>query len=290
MEWIKNLTGLLPETQLKLFYSFLSIFLIWLFRYIIYHIIWKRTDDIKNRYFWKKTLTYLSVFLTLIVLMKIWLKGLDGISTYLGLLSAGLAIALKDLITNIASWLFIIFRRPFTIGDRIQIGSKIGDVIDIRVFQFTLMEIGNWVDADQSTGRIIHIPNGKILNEDLANYSKGFKHIWDEIPVLITFESNWKKAKLILSDIVKTHAEHLSKKAQADIKEVSKKYMILYSTLTPITYTSVKDSGVLITLRYLCEPRKRRDTKQKIWENILIEFAKNEDIDLAYPTQRFFNS
>ena len=67
-----------------------------------------------------------------------------------------------------------------------------------RIFMFTLMEIGNWVDADQSTGRVIHIPNGKVFKEVLANYSKGFQYIWNEIPVLVTFESNWKKAKEIL--------------------------------------------------------------------------------------------
>ncbi len=80
-------------------------------------------------------------------------------------------------------------------GDRIQVGNFAGDVIDLRIFQFTLMEIGNWVDADQSTGRVIHIPNGKVFTEMLANYSKGFHYIWNEIPFLVTFESNWKKQK-----------------------------------------------------------------------------------------------
>ena len=61
------------------------------------------------------------------------------------------------------------------------------------------MEIGNWVDADQNTGRIVHIPNGKIFTETLANYGKGFEYIFNEIPVLITFESDWKKAKKNLS-------------------------------------------------------------------------------------------
>jgi hypothetical protein len=65
--------------------------------------------------------------------------------------------------------------------------------------------------------------------------------------------------------------------------------MILYATLTPAVYTSVKDSGVALTLRYLCDPKQRRNTTQAIWEDILKEFSKNNDIDFAYPTQRFFN-
>jgi small-conductance mechanosensitive channel len=83
------------------------------------------------------------------------LRGSGGsVVTYLGLVSAALVIALQDPITNFVGWVFIISRRPFEIEDRIQIGEDAGDVIDIRFFQFSLNEIGNWVDADQSTGRI----------------------------------------------------------------------------------------------------------------------------------------
>ena len=75
-------------------------------------------------------------------------------STFLGLLSAGVAIALKDPLVNLAGWGFIVWRKPFGIGDRIQLGDSRGDVIDQRIFMFTLMEIGNWVDAERSTGRV----------------------------------------------------------------------------------------------------------------------------------------
>ncbi len=187
---------------------------------------------------------------------------------------------------NIAAWFFIIWRRPFEVGDRIQIGENSGDVIDQRLFQFTLLEIGNWVDGDQSTGRIIHIPNSKVFNESQANYSKGFKYIWNEIFVVVTFESDWKKAKDILRSIADKHAEHLSIEAEKKLKEAAKKFMIFYNNLTPNVYTDVKASGIQLTIRYLCEPRRRRSSVRDIWEDILVEFAKYDDIDLAYNTQR----
>lgn len=221
---------------------------------------------------------------------RVWYEGFQSIATFLGLLSAGLAIALKDLLVNLAGWIFIMWRRPFEVGDRIQIGNLVGDVIDLRIFQFTLMEIGGWVDADQSTGRVVHIPNGKVFTEAQANYHKGFQYIWNEIPVLITFESNWKKAKGILQKVGIKHAEHLSASAEQRIKEASRKFMIFYSKLTPTVYTSVKESGVLLTIRYLCEPRRRRDSEEAIWEEILEKFAHCPDIDFAYPTRRFYNN
>ena len=137
-------------------------------------------------------------------------------------------------------------------------------------------------------GRVIHIPNGNVFKQALANYSAGFEYIWNEIPVLVTFESNWKKAKHILETVATRHGTP-SEAVQRQVKEASRKFLIMYSNLTPIVYTSVQDSGVLLTIRYLCEPRRRRGSSQSIWEDILDEFAQCPDIDFAYPTQRFYS-
>ena len=288
--WIEAASQISPAIQIKLFTSIVIILILWLIHLLVTTIVWRRTEDARVRYRWRKTSIAVTAILGIFLVGRIWFVGFQSTATYLGLLSAGLAIALRDLVTGAAGWFFIIWRRPFGVGDRIQIGNHAGDVIDIRIFKFTLMEIGNWVDADQSTGRILHIPNGLVLNETLANYSRGFQHIWNEVPVLITFESDWEKAKTILHRIAAKDAEHLSEAAQQRIREASRRLIIFYSVLTPTVYTSVRDSGVLLTIRYLCEPRHRRGTEQAIWEDILREFAANDDIDFAYPTHRFYNN
>ena len=282
--------GLSEALQTKLVLSLILIVCLFLLRSIALKIVWRHSEDVRTRYVWRKATIYALVILFLLFMGQVWISGYQSITTFFGLLSAGLVITLKDPITNMAGWVFIIVRRTFALGDRIELSGQAGDVIDIRLFQFTLMEIGNWVDADQSTGRIIHIPNGKVFTETLANYSKGFQYIWNEVPVLVTFESDWKTAKDLLVNIANKHAEHLSPLAEEKIKEASKKFMIYYSILTPTVYTSVKDSGVLLTIRYLCEPRQRRTTEQSIWEDILREFARRSDIDWAYPTQRFYDN
>jgi small-conductance mechanosensitive channel len=290
IQWVQSITGISPVTQERIYASILIIVFLWLVHNLIIMLRFRYTKDINIRYRWKKTTGHMAVLLGMIIIGWVWLREIKHITAFLGLFSAGIAIALKDLIVNIAGWTFIVWRRPFGVGDRIEIGEHAGDVIDIRIFQFTILEIGNWVDGDQSTGRIIHIPNGKVFNETLANYSKGFQYIWDEVPVMITFESNWKKAKEILLTIANSHARHLSESAKQKVKEASQKFMIFYSHLTPTVYTSVKDSGILLTIRYLCEPRGRRNSLQTIWEDILQEFGGCTDIDFAYPTQRFYNN
>ena len=289
-ELLSKYLGISATMQSKLFTTIIIVIIWWIFDRIFRKVIFEKIDDISIRYQWQKTAKYITVFLLLLFLARIWFGAFDSIGTYFGLLSAGLAIAFQDLLVNLAGWIFILTRKPFSVGDRIEIGDIRGDVIDVRIFQFSIIEIGNWVDADQSTGRIIHIPNGTIFKKPQANFTVGFEYIWNEIPVLITFESDWKKAKKILSDILKSKTLSLNKEAEKQIKEAAKKFMIFYKNLTPIVYTSVKDSGVMLTLRFLCHVRQRRGNEEIIWETILEEFAKHKDIDLAYPTQRFYNN
>jgi small-conductance mechanosensitive channel len=282
-------TGLQAEAATNLIYSLIVIVCLWAIRSLLLRIVFRRSEDVRVRYAWRKTTGYLAVAIGILAIGRIWFQGFQHFATFAGLVSAGLAIALKDVVANFFAWIFIVWRRPFVVGHRVQIGEFAGDVIDIRVFQFTLMEIGNWVDADQSTGRVLHVPNGMVMSHPLANFTLGFQHIWNELPVLVTFESDWQKAKQILLGIAQERAENLTRGAEQRLKEASKKYMIFYSKLTPIVYTSVKASGVLLTVRYLCKPRSRRSTEEAIWEGILHAFADEPDIQFAYPTTRFYD-
>lgn len=289
-QWMKQTLHLSIESQYKLLESLVVIVFAIVVRWLVMKLVQGRTEDIRVRYHWKKVSTYVMVFLILLMLGKIWLKGFESLATYLGLVSAGLAIALKDPIVNMVGWGFLLWKRPFQVGDRIQIGDLSGDVIDLRLFQFSLMEIGNWVAADQSTGRIVHVNNGLIFTQSLANYGRSFDYIWDEIPVIVTFESDWEKAKEILSGVVWSETEHRTSAAEKQVKRAAEKFMIYYKNLTPIVYTSVDDIGVRLTMRYLTEPRKRRVTQGNIWEAVLKAFAACDDIDFAYPTTRYYDN
>lgn len=269
----------------KLLWTCLIILLLWMIRKIVDRIVYRRVDDQKSRYSWNRSARYVVYVVGIIIVGRIWFEGIASLATYLGLLSAGLAVALKDPIANMAGWLFILWRSPFEVGDRIEIGEHAGDVIDLRLFQFTILEIGNWVDADQSTGRIIHIPNGRVFTHDQANYTKAFSYIWDELEVLVTFESDWKRAKRILQE-KGDDLDDLEEGAREHLRRASSRYMIFYNKLTPIVYTSVRDSGIMLTLRYLTQPRRRRVRKEELWEAILDAFDREEQIDFAYPTQR----
>lgn len=201
-------------------------------------------------------------------------------------MGAGLVVALGDLFLSIAGWFVIIFRKPFTAGDRIEINNVKGDVIDIRLFQTSLLEIGNWVKDDQSTGRVVHVPNSALFKGPVFNFTKGFEFLWSEIKIIVTFESNWRKAEEIMIRHARAESEEISKEVASRIRKMAEEYMIFYEKLSPIVYTKIMDNGVELSLRFLTEVKKRRYSEDKLNRVILDDFGKEPDIAFAYPTYR----
>jgi len=273
---------------LNIIFSILIILITYFLSFLIIKIINRNVKDLKKRYQARKYTIYIASFVTILIIILIWVRRGQQILTIIGMLGAGLALALHQAILSIAGWLLILIRKPYDVGDRVQIGNIRGDVVDIRLFYTSLLEIGNWVDADQSTGRIIHCPNGKVFTEYIFNYTRGFEYIWNEIKIIVTFESNWKKAKKIIIEAASKDYIDVGEKVRGKIKRLSKKYLIHYETLTPYVWTNIVDSGVELTLRYITEAKKRRITQEAICEEILKRFEKEPDIDFAYPTYRIY--
>ena len=283
--------GFGPTITGDLLLTVLLFVVLWAVRRVVLSLVRRRApDDVRRLYQWRKGTTYAATVVAVLVLFRIWVGATGSLGTFLGLLTAGVAIALKDPLTDLAGWAFIIWRRPFATGDRVTIRGVTGDVIDQRVFQFTLLEVGTATGAGQSTGRIIHVPNGWVFSDSVMNHTGVFAYVWHEVAVVVTFESDWRAAKTILLEVAHECADHLSEDAERTLRRAAREYFIFYSKLTPTVYTSVVGEGVELTLRYLVAPRRVRGSEQDVWEAILDRFGARDDVDLAYPTTRFYSN
>ena len=288
---LDEVLGLGVEVSRDLIWTAILFVVLWALRRLVLFLVRRRSpDDLKRIYSWRKTTTYVAAAIAAVALFRIWIEETGSLGTFLGLLTAGIAIALKDPLVNLAGWGFVQWRRPFSTGDRITIRDLTGDVIDQRVFQFTLLQVGTKGGADQSTGRIVHVPNGWVFADSVVNHTGTFAYVWNEVPVVVTFESDWRGAKQILLEVAAECADHLSDDAERTLRAAAREYFIFYSKLTPTVYTSVVGEGVQLTVRYLVAPRRVRGSEQDVWEAILDRFAERDDIDLAYPTTRLYRN
>ena len=247
-------------------------------------------EDMDRRYRASKLIGRLFGIVTIFVILYVWTAGQAAqmAVTLLMVIGAGLAIAMREVLLSSAAWINIVLRSPYNRGDRIEINGIRGDVIDIHLLHSSMMEIGQWVDADQSTGRVVRFPNAWLFQYAMYNYTRGFRYIWNEIPLTITFQSDWQAAREIMLEMASESNEIVEKQVTPEMKAMSKIYMVHYSSMAPFIYVRLTQGGIVLTLRYLTEARKRRGTEHALTMGILHAFHEHGGIELAYHTVGVF--
>ena len=235
----------------------------------------------KKKYFRNRKIKIILTIMSLIIIILIWGEKIQGIITLISFVSAGLTIAIREMIFNFFSGIYINFRKPFEVEDRIEIDGIKGDVINMHALGFEMLEIGERVNAEQSTGRIVHVPNSYIFTKTLKNYTKVFKYIWNEMKVNIEMDADIEKTKEIIYDILHNNEvlKEIPKKTEDAVEEEIFEYRIYYNYLEPIIYTQIVGGHIELNLRYLVHPKKARDVEEEINEKILEEYRK-ENIKL----------
>jgi small-conductance mechanosensitive channel len=286
------LKNLILELALKfknesISYKFATTLILILLLYIIKRslssFILKLNLNSKQTIKYKKILSNLINIAFGIFIIPIWMYQSQDIFTFLGIFSAGLAFAFRDIVANFIGWIMINTQNVFRVGDRIKIGESLGDVLEITWFYTTIIEVtkNNDNTYGQSTGRLISIPNTKVLTEDLVNETNSFPYIWSEIDVVLTSNSNWKKAKELMLKIADKRLISIEEEAKDSLNIACKILPIYYENLSHIIYTSIERESIILTLRFICRSRSSRNLKHIIVEDILVEFSKHDDIHFS---------
>ena len=232
----------------------------------------------KKKFFRNRKIRIILTVISFIIVFLIWGEKISGLITIISFISAGLAIAIREIIFNFFAGLYININRPFEIEDRIEIDDVMGDVISKHALGFEILEIGKRVYGEQSTGRIIHIPNSYIFTKTLKNYTKVFKYIWDEIKVDIPLEADIRKTEEVLYEILYDNQvlSDIPKKMEDAVDEAILEYRIYYNNLDPIIYIKLERTHIELYLRYLVHPKKARNVQNEINMKILEKFKQGE--------------
>lgn len=239
-----------------------------LHRYIKDHINWYKT---------RKATNVFGFILAVIFLAVLYSDMLGGITVVLGIASAGIAFSLKEVIASIAGWLTILVGGMFKTGDRVQLGGVSGDVIDLGVLRTTIMETGEWVNADLYSGRIVKIANSFVFTQPVYNYSTDFPFLWDEIKIPISFGSDYTFTRKLIMHVAAEKLGDYRTETKEYWDSMVRKFFIEDATTEPMVTLTVSDNGVEFTLRYIVEYKTRRTTKDVLFTNILEEIEQNPE-------------
>src|SRR6202451_806128 len=204
---------------------------------------------------------YLSILLFLAFVFE---DRLGRLSFGIGVVGAGVAVALQDVLASFAGAFSIGFSKLYAVGDRVQIGDTQGDVIDIGLLRTTLMETGNWVSRDLYNGRIARIPNSIVLRGAVFNYSQGFRFIWDEINVLFKITSDCQLARAMLLRAANEAIGEYLVEAQSSWKVMSENYQSANPPLEPTVALVVNAGSLEFTVSYVVDYTKRTAMKDQL--------------------------
>ncbi len=274
----------------ELAFVLLAAFLAWVVYRILSHQISGHVADAEKRHRYRKLTGYALAFLVLVVMAVVFFERLRSLGTVLGFIGAGLAIALREYLASFLSWFYVLGQRNITLGSRIEVGDVRGDVIDIGVFKLTLVEIRGEGLGEQSSGRLVTLPNFKLLTDPVYHFTAGSPFVWDEMAFTVTFESDWERAREIVQEIGGEIFEPHRSEIEAGFRQLESAYAFRYGVTTPIVYTSIAASGVDLRLRYLSHVRQRRGNRDAISRRVLEAFRDEPRVELAYPTSRVYRS
>lgn len=222
--------------------------------------------------------------LSIIIVLFIWLGERGNFTVAMGILGAGIAFASQETIGSFTGFLNIATSNLFQIGDRVRIGNVTGDVMDINLMRTTVMEIGEWVKADQYTGRIVSVANNLIFSNPVINYTKNWHFLWDEITIPITYDSDWRLAEEIILKHGQDYSKNIQEGAFEELRTLNEKYPLQKATVEPRLFVTLTDNWIEMTLRYVTKVSERREVKGKLHYELLTHFGAEPTITIASST------
>lgn len=244
-----------------------------------------RISDKRTRYTLNKVFYVLSIIIFLVISTLLVVSDPSSLLVALGIIGAAIAFALQDVFKNFVGSIIIMGGSLFRVGDRIEIEGFYGDVMDIGLMNSTLMEIREWVDGDQATGRISLVPNGLVISHTVQNYTKDHSFIWDEIFIPVTYNSDWRKAIAIVSEVISREADEVTQRAEEEIERLGEKYYLSRSVTQPAVYLKFTDNWIALYARYTVDVRSRRVVNTRLSRLILERLEAEPEITVASQTE-----
>ncbi|HEV2852501.1 MAG TPA: mechanosensitive ion channel domain-containing protein [Thermoanaerobaculia bacterium] len=246
-------------------------------------LLFRRRQNVRTRFWSQQAVRITTVIVLVVGILSVWFDNPGRLTTFIGLMSAGLAVALQRVVTALAAYFVILRGKVFHVGDRIAMSGVRGDVIDLGFIRTTIMEMGQspgeqgddpsvWVESRQYTGRVVTVTNDKIFDQPVYNYSSDFPYIWEEMHVPIQYTADRHRAEQILLEAVKRHTVKVSEVAKEDLEEMRRRYFLDSANLDPKVYLRLTDNWIQLAVRFVSRTRGSRELKDKISREILAAF------------------
>lgn len=242
----------------------------------------RKNETPAERYNLIRLIRLLAVIIIIMAGASILFENWYTAAVSLGLISLLVGFALQTPITSLIGWLYIVIRTPYRVGDRIQIDTFNGDIVEINYLDTTLWEFkGDYLTNDLPTGRLIRFPNSLVLQSAVFNYSwSRFPYLWNEIPFHIAYESDMKYVEDTIKRVTKEELDQDMDEKIENLKDYMKNTPIGDVDIKEYPFVSFRTNAntwVEAMVTYLVKPKKATDTRTRIIKRTVSELLKEPD-------------
>lgn len=273
------------NTSKNLLTTLLIVITLWVVYLVLRFLINQRCKNLKRRYTWKTRSFYTVLFLSIYFIGRVWLSSLSDLITFLSIIAAALTITQKESLMNLIGCALIYWRELFHTGDRVRVGNFYGEVTSIRSFYFHMLECDPDKSGDQTTGKIIKVPNGLVITLPVINYTELFPFTWQEFSVILTPDSDIESARTVLTELIDSEIKHYYLESKHYLKKFVRDNFISEQQLKTQSFIKLhqdEPGGYTITVRYLSLPTQQHELESRIIEKFLNYIKISKVAKLAF--------
>jgi small-conductance mechanosensitive channel len=215
-----------------------------------------------------RSITRVSLRIVAVLIILLIVMGMPTqFATTIGLIGAGLTVALKDFIVAFFGWLVLMGRNGIRLGDWVEINGVSGEVTELGMFHTVLLETGNWSDAGHPTGRRVTFTNSFAIEGHYFNFSTSGQWLWDELQVVVPVGRDpYPIVDAITKQVVEATRESAQQAEQEWQRAVPAQRGKVFSG-TPGVNVKPVVGGVEIAVRYITRANERFLVRAKLYQS-----------------------
>jgi small-conductance mechanosensitive channel len=254
----------------------LGIFEIWrraTFRYV--------TDPRRRNQF--LLLRRIALWCVLAVILSVaFASELGAITTFAGLLTIGITVALQNVILSVAGYFFLVGKYGVRVGDRVQVAGITGDVVDVGIVRLHLMEVTGGA-SPRPTGRVVALSNAVVFQAGAGLFKQipGTNFLWHEITLTLRPEQNYLQVEERLLDAVKKVFAGYQDTMERQRRNLERNLQaIQIGPFAPESRLRLTASGLEVVIRYPVELTSAAETDDRVTRQLLEAIAHEPRLTL----------
>jgi small-conductance mechanosensitive channel len=217
-------------------------------------------------------------FICLVIVMG-FISEFSSLATFAGFVTAGIAVGLQTVLLSVAAYFFVIGKYGIRIGDRISIAGVTGDVVDLGLVRFYVMEYAASGPDLFPTGRIVVFSNSVLFQATTPLYKQlpGTHYTWHEAVLPLANGADQALLQKSLHEAAQSVFNDFSREAEWQ-QALNYNMEITVKPPAPEQRLQFGDTGAELVVRYPVDLHRSAEMDERMVNALMAAMTKNQNV------------